>query len=258
MNTPLVSIITVSYNNEETITDTIRSVTTQDYPNIEHVFIDGGSTDGTLDLIEAGRDSASLLISEPDDGIYDALNKGISAASGDVIGFLHSDDFYPTSTVIRNVISALDGSNIDAAYGDLIYVSEDEPTRPVRFWRSGDFTPRKLNYGWMPPHPTLFVKSQIYDNLGRFNTSYRISADYDFILRLFSQKSFKVAYIPEVLVHMRLGGASNGTVCQILTKSSEDLNALRANKVGGAVSLIMKNLRKVGQFAAARFSKVRF
>ena len=188
------------------------------------------------------------VISEPDKGIYDALNKGIARSTGDVIGLIHSDDFFADEKVLERVAAAFSDPDIDAVYGDLEYVAAADPTRVVRRWRAGNFTPRKLAWGWMPPHPTLFMRRRVFEAHGAYDASYHIAADYDAILRWFGQGGIRTAYIPEVLVKMRLGGKSNRSLRSIFRKSLEDYRALRSNKVGGIGALAAKNLSKLPQF----------
>jgi glycosyltransferase len=188
------------------------------------------------------------LISEPDDGIYDALNKGIARASGDIIGFLHSDDFFAHEGVLAQIADAFADPSVEAVFSDLDYVSQADTSRVIRHWSTGPFRPERLKRGWMPAHPTLYVRSAVYERLGAYDTRLRIAADYDFILRYFSQLEADTVYIPEVLYKMRVGGESNRSLTKIKTKMTEDYQALRRNKVGGVTALAWKNLSKLGQF----------
>lgn len=243
-----ISVITAVYNNRETIAAALDSVLGQAGVDVELVVIDGGSTDGTLEVLRAYADRLDVLVSEPDRGIYDALNKGIERASGEVVGFLHSDDLFADTSALARISGAFADPDVGVVYGDLVYVLKDEPDRVVRYWRSGEFSRPKLAKGWMPPHPTLYVRRSIYEQIGMFDTSYRIAADYDFILRLLGRESLNVQYIPQVLVKMRVGGASNRTLRNILRKSQEDLRALRCNQMGGLITLMRKNVSKLPQF----------
>lgn len=243
-----ISLITAVYNRRETIVEAMRSAQSQSYHNVEHVVIDGASTDGTLDLIKAALNEKTVLVSERDGGIYDALNKGIAHASGSVIGLMHSDDFLAHNDVLAQVSDAFSNPSIDAVYGDLQYVAQGDTSRVIRHWRAGEFTPLKLSRGWMPPHPTLFMRSDVFERLGVYDTSYRIAADYDAILRWFGTGKVNAHYIPEVLVKMRVGGESNKSLRKILQKSREDYRALHTNKIGGLGTLAWKNTSKVGQF----------
>jgi glycosyltransferase len=243
-----VTIVTAVYNRAKTIGQAIDSVAMQDHPNVEHVVIDGASTDGTLQEIRKRAHSGMRLISEPDSGIYDALNKGVAAATGEVIGVMHSDDFFVHQNVLANVARSFTESGAESVYGDLEYVSETDPDRVIRRWVAGSYTPAKLAWGWMPPHPTLFVKRKVFDLFGAYDTSYRISADYEAILRWFGTGGIRAAYLPETLVKMRVGGESNRSLERILLKSREDYRALRSSGVGGLGALAWKNLSKLPQF----------
>ena len=245
-----ISVITAVYNNRDTVAHALDSALAQDYPNVELIVIDGGSTDGTLQVLQGYADRLAVLVSEPDRGIYVALNKGIERASGDVVGFLHSDDLLADDAVLSRISAAFADPAVDAAYGDLLYVRKDDPSRVVRTWRADAFTPARLARGWMPPHPTLYVRRSVYDQHGVFDTSYRIAADYDFVLRFFGRTKGGIRYIPEVLVKMRVGGASNRSFGNIVRKSSEDWRALRKNGIGGVGALVWKNLSKITQFLA--------
>jgi glycosyltransferase involved in cell wall biosynthesis len=250
-----ISIITVTYNVRDSVRDCLSSVAAQTYPYREHVIIDGASTDGTLDVLQAHRQQLAALVSEPDRGIYDALNKGIHRAKGGVVGFLHADDVYAHPDVLRWVAEAFADPSVDAVYGDLEYVRQDDVSHVVRYWQAGPFSPHRLAWGWMPPHPTLYVRRACYARLGGFDTRYRIAADYHSILCLFSQAGFKAVYVPRVLVKMRVGGASNRSLGNIIRKSREDLDALRRTRVGalgGLGALAWKNLSKLTQFARAK------
>lgn len=205
---------------------------------------DGGSTDGTLDILSG---YSAETISAPDEGIYDAINKGISRATGDIVGLLHSDDFFASETVLCEVARAFEDPSVDGVYGDLQYVSAQNRSRVIRHWISGSYSPERLKYGWMPPHPTLYLRREVYERWGHYDTSFRIAADYDAMLRWMTAGQVNLFYLPQVLVKMRAGGASNRSLAQILLKSREDLRAIRGNGVGGVPTLACKNLRKVGQ-----------
>lgn len=231
--------------------DCLASVAGQTWPHRQHVVVDGASTDGTLDVLQAHRQQLAVLHSAPDRGIYDALNKGLALATGDVVGFLHADDLYAHPQVLQHVAQAFANPAVCAVYGDLQYVRQHDTTKVVRHWQSSPATPNRLAWGWMPPHPTLYVRRSWYQRIGGFNTQYRIAADYLSILQLFSQPGFQAVYLPEVLVTMRLGGASNRSFKAVLRKTAEDWRALRETRVGalgGVGALVWKNLGKVGQF----------
>lgn len=243
-----ISVVTASYNCAGTIADALKSVAEQSHAAVEHVVVDGASRDGTWEVVQALRSPRVVALSESDRGIYDALNKGIARSSGDVVGFLHADDVFADRDVLARIAEAFGDPAVDAVYGDLQYVRRENLAHVVRYWRSRPFVPQLLERGWMPPHPTLYVRRSVYERLGGFDTSYRIAADYEFILRLFSRPGLRVAYIPRVLVKMRVGGVSNRSLRNIVRKSAEDLRALRAHHVGGVTTLVWKNLSKLGQF----------
>lgn len=248
---PTISIITATRNCRATVADCLASVARQTWPHRQHVVVDGASTDGTLDALQAHRQQLSVLQSEPDHGIYDALNKGLTLATGDVVGFLHADDLYAHPQVLQHVAQAFVDPLVCAVYGDLQYVRQHDTAHVVRHWQSSPATPTRLAWGWMPPHPTLYVRRSWYQRIGGFNTKYRIAADYLSILQLFSQPGFKAVYLPEVLVTMRLGGASNRSLKAVLLKTAEDWSALRETRVGalgGMGALVWKNLSKLSQF----------
>jgi len=241
-----ISIITVTYNSAKTLEDTLSSVMKQSYGNIEYIIIDGGSTDHTMEMVQPFRSRIAHVVQEPDNGIYDALNKGIMLATGDIIGILHSDDVFNSTDTIAHVMQDFSTLSVDSVYGDLVYINY-ENSRIVRYWESGDFYPRRLKFGWMPPHPAFYVKKSIYQKYGLFDTSYKISADYDLMLRFLYHGKISTVYLPEVLVKMRCGGTSNKNLKNILVKSREDLRAIRTNDLGGFYTLACKNLFKLPQ-----------
>jgi glycosyltransferase len=242
-----ISIITAVYNRVRTIGQAIDSVNYQTLPPMEHILIDAQSTDGTLDEIIRRSGPRMRIVCEPDQGIYDALNKGIKLARGDIIGIVHSDDYFAHNRVLELVCEAFSDPIVDVVYGDLDYISASDPECIVRRWRAGPFEPRLLKLGWMPPHPTLFVRRKVIENFGDYDTGYKIAADYDAILRWFGQGGVHAKYIPEVLVKMRTGGESNRNLGRIILKTLEDLDAIRNNSVGGIGTLALKNLGKIGQ-----------
>lgn len=244
------SLITATWNCATTVADCLASVAAQTWPEREHIVIDGASTDTTPALLKAHRDQLAVLVSEPDRGIYDALNKGLDRAGGEMVGFLHADDLFAHDKVLACIAEAFEDPEVDAVYGDLVYVRQDDTDRVIRFWRAGEYHPNLLRRGWMPPHPTLYLRRRLYQQHGGFDTRYRIAADYDCMLRLLARLEGRVVYIPEVLVRMRVGGASNRSLGNILRKSAEDYRALRSNGIGGAGALAWKNLSKLGQFVA--------
>lgn len=243
-----ISIVTVVFNRAGTIADALRSVETQSYRSVEHIIQDGGSGDGTLDIIRQFDAASTKLVSEPDAGIYDAINKGISRASGDIIGLMHSDDFFADDKVLERIAEAFRDPEIDGVYGDLDYVSASNTDKIVRRWRSEPYHPDLLKRGWMPPHPTLYLRREVFDRWGLYDTSMRIAADYEAMLRYLVKGDIRLAYIPEVLVKMRFGGESNRSLSRILRKSREDYIALRRHGVGGINTLLAKNFSKLEQF----------
>lgn len=243
-----ITVVTATYNCVSTIGDCLRSVAGQTHPDVEHIVVDGASEDGTVDFLYQHASQFSRIISEPDKGIYDALNKGVAHASGDIVGFLHADDLYADNTVLEDVAFAFLDPEVDAVYGDLTYVQKADTGKVVRYWRSSPFTRSRLATGWMPPHPTLYLRRGLYGEFGSFDLSYRIAADYDFMLRVLGTMKGEATYLPRVLVKMRVGGVSNRSIQNILRKSAEDLRALRSNRVGGMGSLMLKNGSKILQF----------
>ncbi|MEB3421125.1 glycosyltransferase family 2 protein [Salipiger marinus] len=243
-----ISVVTAVFNRERTIAEAIESVAAQTYPDVEHVIQDGESKDGTLAVIARVAGPEVSLQSARDTGIYDGINKGISRTTGDVVGLMHSDDLFASPHVLARVAEAMADPAVDGVYGDLDYVAEQDTSRIIRKWRSGSYDPAKLRRGWMPPHPTLYMRREIFDRWGLYDTSFRIAADYDAMLRYLSKGEIRLAYVPEVFVKMRVGGESNKSVFRILQKSREDYRALKGNGVGGLGALAMKNLSKIKQF----------
>jgi glycosyltransferase len=243
-----ISVITAVLDRAGTIGEAVASVQRQTHRALEHVIQDGGSTDATLDAIGALPDARTRLESAPDAGIYDALNRGIARATGDVVGLMHSDDVFASDRVLERVAEALADPWIDGVYGDLDYVARDDPARVIRRWRAGPFDPRLLARGWMPPHPTLYLRRSVFERWGLYDARYRIAGDYEAMLRWIARGHVRLGYIPEVLVRMRAGGESNRSLGRLLSKSREDYRALRSTGVGGVAALVMKNASKLGQF----------
>jgi glycosyltransferase involved in cell wall biosynthesis len=242
-----ISIITACFNSAATIRDTIESVLSQDYAEIEYIIIDGGSSDKTLEIVNEYKSRISKIISEKDEGIYFALNKGISLATGAVIGILHADDLYTGNFVISTVMEKI--READAVYSDLQYVDRDITTTIKRQWKSGEYRPGMFRKGWMPPHPTFFLRKEIYDQYGVFNTTFRTAADYELMLRMIHKHQIKLAYIPFVLVKMRVGGVSNKSLKNRLKANREDKRAWLINGLKpGMFTMIRKPLSKLGQY----------
>lgn len=245
---PKISVVTAVFNREKTIADAIESVASQDYGDIEHVVQDGGSKDDTLAVIDRVAGPQVSVHSARDGGIYDGINKGLERTTGDIVGLLHSDDIFADTRVLSRVAEAMEDPAVDGVYGDLDYVSAEDTSRVIRKWRSGSYSPDKLRRGWMPPHPTLYLRREVFDRLGMYDTSFRIAADYDAMLRYLVKGNIRLAYVPEVFIKMRVGGESNASLKKILQKSREDYRAIRANGVGGFGTLACKNLSKIQQF----------
>jgi len=224
---PKISIITVCFNSAKTIACTLQSVAEQTWPNIEHIVVDGASSDGTLNVIEQNGSHVARLISEPDKGIYDAMNKGIAAATGDVIGFINADDFYASPDVLKMVAAAFSHQDVNACYGDLCYVRQEDTSALVRYWKSSGFQAGAFERGWCPPHPTFFVRRTIYERFGSFNLGFRIAADVELMMRFLEVHQIRAKYIPYMLVKMRMGGTTNRSWSNIVKQNVEVLRALK-------------------------------
>lgn len=244
------SIITVVYNNQKTIENAIQSVLSQSYQNLEYIIIDGKSTDGTIEIINSYRDKISFIISESDRGIYDAMNKGIALASGDIIGLLNSDDLYADNEVLKDVMSYFQSDEkLDILYGDLVYVKRDRTNKIVRKWISRQYFPLFYERGNVPPHPTLFVRSKVYKEAGVFILSYKLAADYEFMLRVFKKHYYKIKYINRMMILMRLGGATNKSFKNILKGNQEILLAWKSNNLRVPIMLMpFRLIKKILQF----------
>ncbi|GAB4497975.1 MAG: glycosyltransferase family 2 protein [Saprospiraceae bacterium] len=243
-----ISIVTPAFNSAATICDTLQSVEMQDFLDLEHIIVDGGSTDDTL-KIASEFPRVSKVVSEPDRGLYDAMNKGILLATGDIVGILNSDDFYAHSQVLSRVAAKLKETRADTLYADLEYVSSKKTSRVMRTWKAGAFHPKNFRRGWMPPHPTFFVQRHLYEKYGLFDISLRFSADYELMLRFLLKNSVSTCYLPEVLVRMRTGGASNANLLNRLRANREDRLAWKMNGLKpNFYTLYMKPLSKIGQW----------
>lgn len=245
-----VSIIIATFNSKDYVGDCLDSILNQDYQNIEIIVVDGNSDDNTLAIIKSkvNTDTKINILSEEDNGIYDALNKGINLSTGDVVGFVHSDDFLATPMIISEIINKMCSEQLDGVYGDLHYVKTNEVSKIFRKWISCDFDFNLLSKGWMPAHPTFFLKKSVYNKHGLFDLIYSISGDYDFMLRILTDKSLKFGYLPKVITNMRVGGISNRNLKNIIMKTKEDFLAIKNNKIGGFLTLILKNTSKIRQF----------
>lgn len=226
-----ISIITVSHNSSKTIGDTINSVLEQDYPNIEYIIVDGLSTDGTHEIVTSYGSRISKYISEDDKGLYDAMNKGIDMATGEIIGILNSDDLYANSNVITKIAAVFNNEKVDVVYGDLYYFKTGLPNNPLRHYRGGVFSLRRVSYGLMPPHPTFFIRKSVYERFGKFDIQYTLSADFDLILRFLGVHNVSFKYIPEVLVKMRTGGKSTSSLKRTMIMNREDLHSCKKHGV---------------------------
>jgi glycosyltransferase involved in cell wall biosynthesis len=223
-----VSIITVCFNSAATIDDTIQSVRGQKYEDIEHIVVDGGSTDGTQEIVGRHNGRIKKFISEPDRGIYDAMNKGLALVTGEIVAFLNADDVYASPTVIDDIVNAIGTDPADAIYGDLVYVRRQDSQRILRYWRAGEYRPRAFAVGWVPPHPTFFCRTSVYRELGGFDPTYRIAGDFELMLRFIEKNHIHVRYIPKPFVRMRAGGRAN-TVRGMIQGNREILHAFRSN-----------------------------
>lgn len=243
-----ISIITVAYNSVETIRDTLESVRQQTYPHVEHIVVDGASTDGTADVART-YSHVACVVSEPDRGAYDAMNKGIALAQGDVIGLLNADDTYASPDALSWVAHVLQHTQADTFYADLQYVRRNHPHRVVRHWRSGPYLRERFRYGWMPPHPTFFTYRKHYQTFGAYDTRLCLSADYELMLRFLYKHSLSASYLPRVLVRMRTGGMSNASLRQRCRANREDRLAWQINDLQPhLLTLWLKPLRKLPQF----------
>jgi glycosyltransferase involved in cell wall biosynthesis len=246
-----ISIITATYNSSKTLETCMNSVLNQKYGNIEYVIIDGNSNDGTVELIKKKAITHKNIVwsSEIDNGIYDALNKGIDKATGDVVGFVHSDDFLANDTIISKIANVFESKKVDGVYGNLHYVKFNNVDSVVRNWISKPFKKTLLIRGWMPAHPTLFLKKDIYKHSGRFDLDYRIAADYDFILRIFKSSDYNFYHLKETIIKMRVGGASNRSLKNLILKTREDYRAAKTNNVGfPLITVGLKNISKIPQW----------
>lgn len=245
----LVSILTVVYNNASTIRDAIESVLSQDYPNIQYIIIDGGSTDGTLEIIEEYRSRIHTIISEKDKGIFNAMNKGLALCQGEWSAILNSDDVYASKDVISKVNAEFDRTGCDAVYGDLVYVAPDNLNKVIRHWKSGEYHKNAFLYGWMPAHPSFFLRTKYYRQFGVFREELIISADYELMVRMLFKHNLSASWIPFVLVKMRTGGNSDGDLSRRIRANQEDKASWAVNGLSPYwFTLLLKPFRKIGQF----------
>lgn len=245
-----VSVITVSFNSAATIADTLRSVAEQREVDIEHILIDGASTDGTQAIIAREGKHIAKFVSERDNGIYHAMNKGLALATGDVVGFLNADDMFATPNAVSALANAFVGDH-DAVYGDLVFVDPSDVSRVKRYWRPGPYRSGACRLGWMPPHPTFYVRRRILEANAPFDLEFRLQADYELILRLFEVAKIRAHYLPQTLVRMRMGGATTGSIRNIIRGNLEAARANRKNGFrGGPLFILSKLARRIPQFLA--------
>lgn len=242
-----VSIITVIYNNKNYIAECIQSVLSQDYPDIEYIVVDGGSTDGTRDIINSFRNKINCYISEKDKSLYNALNKGIKKATGDIIGILHSDDTFYNESTVRDVVSVFQQSGSDLVYANGLYIGRRDPSKIKRIYESEPFKQRYLYFGWIPLHTTIYVKKDVFDKYGLYDEKYSIAGDYDISLRWFKNGSIKKVFFNKIVVKMRFGGLSTLVRLQI-KKSTEDYSIIKKHNLWGLFTLFCKISRKIPQY----------
>ena len=245
---PIISLITITFNSQETIQSTLDSIFNQSFQDFEHIIIDGGSSDNTLNIIENHDIKTSKLISEKDNGIYDALNKGIRESKGRYIGILHSDDIFFSNETLNLISKELISSEPDILYGNLKYTSRKSYSKIIRNWNPGNFSKYKLHLGWMPPHPSFYIKRSLCSQEKTFNTNFKISSDYDFMIRSLTKKNIIVSYIDECIVLMRLGGESNKSIKNLIIALKEDIVSMQNNKIFWPTAIILKKLSKLKQF----------
>ncbi len=244
-----ISVITVCFNSATTIVDTLRSVAQQTYPNVEHVIIDGGSRDKTVELANSLIRSGGIVRSESDKGIYDAMNKGLRLATGDIIGFLNADDVYADNDLLRRVVEMMEQTSLDALFGDVEFFKSEAPEKAHRRYRSNRFRPDRIGWGWMPAHPTLFLRRRVFDEFGYFRENYKIAGDFELIARIFKSNTLVYRYVPQVLVRMRIGGVSTGGWRNTIRLNKEVLRACRENGISSNwMKLLSKYPAKLFEF----------
>ena len=244
----MITVITPVFNNADTIGDCLSSISNQTIP-CQHIIIDGGSSDGTLEIIKQHKTPDAILISEPDQGMYDAINKGLELATGEVVGMLNGDDFFPCKDVLEKISLAFTDPKVDASYGDLLYVDREHTSKVTRTWRSGEYRRDKFYAGWMPPHPTFYLRRRLYQKYGGYRLDLGTAADYELMLRMLLKQEVAATYIPRVLVHMRTHGMSNASISNRLKANRNDRRAWRVNGIRPRPwTLIAKPVRKVRQW----------
>lgn len=244
-----VTIITACFNSSKTIIDCINSTHTQTYPDIEHIIIDGVSVDNTVELITNTPNSVSFIISEPDNGIYDAMNKGINYATGDIIGILNSDDHYIDDLVIEKIVNVFKSNKVDCVHADLYYVKKDDTNQIVRHWQTCDYTPGAFKRGWHPAHPTFFVRKEVYEKYGLFNLNFSLAADFELMLRFLERHKITSTYLPEPIIKMRVGGATSKNIKNVIRQNIECYRAFKINGIRvSSLYLFFRLLPKLKQF----------
>lgn len=244
-----ISIITVTYNSEKFLESCIQSIRSQDYPHIEHIIVDGKSTDGTLAIIKANEDAIANWISETDRGMYDAINKGMQLATGDIIGLLNSDDLLAAPDVISSIAKTFTEKNVDSLYADLLFVEQENTNKVYRTWKSKNYNRSRFRYGWMPAHPTFYFKRSLLEKYGGYENHFFSAADYEFMARYLYVHKVSSYHVPKMFVKMRIGGASNGNLYQRLRANRRDYLAMKKNKIPCAFAVsILKPLIKLHQY----------
>ncbi len=250
-----VSIITVCFNSADTIQYTLMSIASQTYSDIEHIIVDGGSTDGTLDVV-CKLGGANTVLSSRDDGIYDAMNKGLNCATGDIVGFLNSDDIFANQNVVADIVDAIRGApEVSGCYGNVEFVSRRKTRRKVRKWTAGRYSDRKMRWGWMPPHPTFYLKRSVYEAVGQFSLEYKAQSDYDMALRICYRSGVNLAYLDRTIVVMRMGGKSSESIMAVIRNNIEAVRIARRNGIrAGSLFFIIKIISRLPQFINFRAS----
>lgn len=244
-----VTLITVTLNSEKFVEDAIKSVIAQDYKHIEHIIIDGESTDGTLAVVEKYKGNIAKYISEKDYSMYDAINKGMKMATGDIIGTLNSDDMLASPDVIRRIVENFETKKVDAVYGDLVYVDQDNTSQVLRKWKGGEYSIKKFQYGWMPAHPTFYFRRSLLETCGYYETHFFSAADYEFMTRYLYYHKISAAYIPKLIVKMRHGGMSNSSIFRRLRANRRDYLAMKKNRVPMPLIVsVLKPMIKLHQY----------
>jgi len=252
LNRSKITVITVCLNSAQTIRETLASVASQSYDHLEHIIIDGSSRDGTIEIVRSWRRHPVRCISEPDRGIFDAMNKGLELATGDIVGMLNSDDVYYDADILKKVAEIMSDPDVDACYADLIYVAKSQPNKIVRFWKSCPFAPGLFATGWVPPHPTFFARRRLYDRFGLFDLNYSLAADYELMARFLEKFKIHAVYVPQIFVKMRQGGVSNKNLSNIIKQNLEIYKALKKNNVPFFLPkfFLMKLMTKIKQYSS--------